>query len=261
MNIYQKKKLKRVAPSLSGALLAFLTIIKPIAILFLLPISIFLFKKEIVNKPLVLFLISFTIIYLPFMYFGNISMGEQLLATYNILKEDIIDTNLGSIKSGEQIRVIDDFEEKNNLILKPSEGLVTLTITDKENYEGKKAARITIKAPIKEEVMLRRKIEPSSWGEYNYLNLWVKNKGELGWFGVYLIDIDGEWWNYDSDQVLKEQKWTLIKIPIASLKNYGWTKSSNGKMDNVVEYQLKFHTYAKKSDYEAFVDYIYLSKF
>lgn len=262
MHTNHKKRLKRLAPAPIGLILALITIIKPIMILFILPVAIVLFNKKLKkNKPLALFLTGFFIIYTPFMYAKNVSINDQMLTTYNLLKNEIIDTNLGSIKTIEEGKVLDDFEEENKFILQANNEPAKLTITDKEFYKGRKAIKIEIKTPTKNEVIIKKEVGPSDWSHYNYLNLWIKNKGEMEWLGIVLIDEDGDWWHYDNDQILKKQEWTLLKIPLASLKNYEWTRHGNKKMNKIVEYMLKFGHCQKKSDYEVIIDNIYLSKF
>lgn len=263
MYIYKKRRFKRVVSLITGLLLAILTILKPIMILFVLTGMAVLYnhRKKKKKIPLILFLIGFFIVYIPFMLIEGISLHEQMLMTYNLLKNDIIDTNIGSSKTLEKKKILDDFEEKNDFILEKGEELSELKITSEEVYEGGKSLQLKIKTPTKNDILLRKEINPSDWNEYNYFNLWIKNKAKLGWFGIILIDEDGDWWHYDNDQILKKQEWTLLKIPLASLKNYEWTQHGNRKMDKIVEYRLKFQSYPKKSDYEGFIDNAYLSKF
>lgn len=262
MDFYKKRRFKRVIPLIAGCLLATLTIIKPVMIFFILPVIAILYQKRIKkNKPLILFLISFLIVYIPYMRIEHISLNEQVLITYNLLKNEIIDTNLGVSKPIEKSRILDDFEEKNDLVLESNNESAELIATNKEFHEGKKSLQLEINTPTKNEIILQKKISPSNWNEYDYLNLWIKNKGVLGGFGIILVDEDGDWWHYDNDQILKKQEWTLLKISLASLKNYEWTHHGNRRLDSIVGYKLKFEPYPKKSDYTVFIDDIHLSKF
>ena len=261
MNFCQKKRLKQFTPPILGILLALLSIIKPLMILFILPTIIFLYKNKInKNNPIMIFLACFLIIYAPFMYIENISVNEQILATYNLLKNEITDTNLGTTEVIEKSNNLDNFEGKNDFILASKNESAKLTLS-KECYEGKQCLKLEIQTPTKSEITLKKEINPSDWNEYGYFNLWIKNKGEFGWLGIVLVDEDGDWWHYDNDQILKKQEWTLLKIPLASLKNYEWTNHGNGRMDKIIEYRFKFKEYPGESKYEVFIDHIHLSKF
>lgn len=262
MNIYLKKRSKRFIVLFIGCLLALLSIIKPVLIIFTLSAITMLYRRKVKkNKPLLFFLTGFFIVYIPFMYTENISLNDQMLTTYNLLKNEIVDTNIGGAKPLEKVRVLDDFEEKNEFTVELNGGLAKLTTTSEQVHEGKYSLKLEVKTPTKNEIILQKKVTPSNWGSYNYFNLWIKNKGQLGWFGIILIDEDGDWWHYDNDQILKKQDWTLLKVPLASLRNYEWSKHGNRKMDNIIGYRLKFGPYQKESDYEVMIDDIHLSKF
>lgn len=262
MNLYQKRRIKKLVSFPLGCILAILTIPKPIMILFLIPFAAIFFRRKIKNnKNLILFLIGFLVIYSPFMYTNNISIGEQTLTLYNSLKNEIVDFNLGSINAIDGKEILEDFEEENYFVLETNGESAEAILTDEDSAEGTSSLKLKITTPTKRPIILYKKINPSDWSQYDYFNLWIKNEGEYGWFGIILVDEDGDRWQYDNDQILKKKDWTLLKIPLRALKNYENSNKGNKKMDNIIEYQLKFGEHQKVSNYKGLIDQIYLSRF
>ncbi len=258
-----KKRIKRNYPLLSGISIGLLSMFLPVIIFFLIPIIIFLFCQKKSFEKITLLILGFTIIYVPFAFNKEIQPQDQALELYNILKNNVMDTNLGEIRVADEGKVIDNFEEEKNYTLNIKMDKSEFKYNSQLAFEGKRSLEVQIKIPIRSEITIGINITPQDWKDYDYFNMWVKNeKAHEGWLGVRLIDEQNEKWHYDNKEILKQEKWTLLKVPLASLKNYKKVSPGNGRMDKIIGYEITFAKFETEnpSIHKIFIDKIYLSK-
>jgi len=266
----QKIKITAVTPLILGPILALLSFVYPVMILFIIPSVIIFIGTSKIFKKITVFLLSFLLIYTPLIYYQKISPEDTLLTTYNILKNNVIDTNLGDIKMIEGFKLIDNFDKDDGRykLIKNNQD-ATMGYTTQGVYEGEKALELTIKLPTtapiriqteKDLEKIREYTNSNDWKDYDFINIWIKNDCGMGWFGIILTDEDGDLWQYHDDQILKKKEWTLLKVPIKSLKTYD-SSHGNGKFDRIVQYILNFDSYVgKKGSCKIDIDKMYLSK-
>lgn len=248
----------------------------PVFFLFIIPIIFFLmFDKEIYPQKNILILIL--ILSLVPAYINQVNtislnpinlVGLQkdfFLDIYNKVKYNMIEEDLGNIKTMQEPKIIDDFENTNltNFYM-PKElvDILDVTLDHKEYYTGNTSLKLHLKLPIKYPVLVQRIPFQTDWNEYNYVNLWLKSDGFKGMFEFIIVDNDGDWWHYYDKDILNKKEWSLIKMPLKSFNNPSWTQHGNRKQDfdKIVRYIFKIVPEQKETgNHSVYIDEIYLS--
>ena len=184
---------------------------------------------------------------------------------YNIIKDNLIETDLGNIKTMQESMILEDFESgdlSKLYVPKDHLGTARISIDTKTYYHGNASLKILMKLPFDSPLLISSESKYTNWKDYNFVNLWIKDDGFNGMFEFIIVDADGDWWHYYNKDVLKKQSWTLVKMPLKSFNNPEWTEHGNRKQnfENITKYFLKITPNKEiQGSYSINIDEIYLS--
>jgi hypothetical protein len=189
------------------------------------------------------------------------STSDFLLSIYNTAKYNIIETEMGNIKTMREPYAIDDFEYSNltNFYI-PQDGTFNVSLDGREHYTGNSSLKLAFSPGL--QISVIRMLSKASWNDYNYANLWVKGDSVGGMLEFIIIDADGDWWHYYDNTILQKSNWTLLKMPLKSFNNPSWTRHGNRKQnfDTVTGYAIKISAVKKEpGNHSVYFDSIYLS--
>lgn len=245
------------------------------SLFFLLIIPIFiilLFDKKIGSKLLIIpFIILFFCVPGIFIQYIRIdSLNKPLsieyattnlfFTIYNKIKYNIIESDLGNIRSVKEPIIIEDFENINPLKRYQSREYPFVKITlDSESYSGNSSIKIAFNSSSDSALLLNFYLRNNNWNSYNFVNLWIKSDDFSGMLEFILVDADGDWWHYYIQDIKKN--WSLIKMPLSSFDNPVWTHHGNGKhnFENVTKYFIKIDSANDKEQSSINIDEIFLS--
>lgn len=263
---------------LISIVIGIMSIFNPIFFLFMISLLVYLFIEEKKRKLiyyiiLVLVLSSFPGVLINYKYEMalnrpfSIANGLKafLMDVYNIIKYNMIESDLGNIKTMQEPKVIENFELydlKNFYLSKEHINKVKVSLDPILYYTDNTSIKISIDIPIDSPLLLTSIPLNKDWEKYNFVNLWIRSNGFKGMFEFILVDNDGDWWHYYDKDVLKKQEWTIVKMPLKSFNNPWWTQHGNKKQDfdEIAKYIIKITPDGELiGNYSVNIDEIYLS--
>jgi hypothetical protein len=193
------------------------------------------------------------------------SLKIYFLDIYNTAKYNVIEDDMGNIRTMQEPKIIDNFTNidlSNFYIIKDSIYALKATLDYTEYYSGNASLLITYKTPSKDQILAVKISNISDWKNYNYINIWLKSDDAGGKFEFIITDADGDWWHYYNNDILFTNNWTLLKMPLKSFNNPSWTQRGNGKQnfENVTQYLIRIIPQKDEPGYHTLnLDEIYLS--
>jgi len=274
-----KRKLRRQRIYIGASLIiGFASIFHPIFFLFIIPLLLSLLWEQNKKKLLLYIFIILILSSIPAMVINkkyDISVSNPRITInslkdfffdiYNTIKYNLIETDLGNIKTMQEPKLIENFEItdlKNFYLSKEHVDKVKVTLDHKEYYKDNTSLELSLCLPIDSPVLVQKITDYNNWVKYNYVNLWFKSDGFSGMFEFIIIDSDSDWWHYYDKDILEKQSWTLVKMPLKSFNNPPWTQHGNRKQnfDSITKYIIKIVPDEKeKGNHSIHIDEIYLS--